>query len=810
MTIKISLTNFKCWDKKTVEIPDNGLTLLSGKSGAGKTTILEAFIFALFGTGSKLPSYGKTNCKVQLTFNDFDITRTKRPNRLVLKHNKNTYEDDAAQAIISEKFTSNFAMTGYMRQNSYNSFILLSPLEKLAFLERFAFQGTDLPKKKRQTKELIKEREKEFVAANSQLEMTVKILDERIPPKEMKFPIKCKNQEKGIQNHEKKIINNQKVLEHSQKGVKAYEDKMIALEKLNDFVQLRESRNSKIQQEIDDINETNDLRTLQTISLDEDIQTIKYDLQKCETMKRELFRQQEHERQQREYNELRSKEKERLTTKKNELESELKDYSFEEVNDTISVYRDFVPGLQRVQRLKEEISENQLKSDVEEQLEKYTARQQELTEKIRQAKQSQNVMDCPKCGNELKYSDGKLYLCEKLVDVSPKELKKLEDKLIDTEKKLSKVQKRKRQNDKITQENEIKQQEMDQFLEEFESTGGEDISELQQELQDMESELSHKKDCQKRLGEIDKMLESGEYGDILKSLQKSLERLDIEDTVEIDNELIENESTLREKLEDMQLEKHSFENRKQRFERLSEELKNNQSEIVNRHNEFADKFKTVVAMKTLQEKRDKFAQQVKDKYTEREELMIISERLKDYAVYTREKEEYDQWVKRKDGLIEREKLTSKRLNASKKLKQTISEAESIAISNLIEKVNEHVETYINLFFEDDPMTVEVLPFTENKKKVVKPQINLRISYKGMDCDLGMLSGGELQRLVISFNLALCDMFDLPMVLLDECTSNLDQETTQVIVDGIKDNFDKPVVMIAHQVVSGMFDEIIKF
>ena len=99
MTIKISLTNFKCWDKKTVEIPDNGLTLLSGKSGAGKTTILEAFIFALFGTGSKLPSYGKTNCKVQLTFNDFDITRTKRPNRLVLKHNKNTYEDDAAQAI---------------------------------------------------------------------------------------------------------------------------------------------------------------------------------------------------------------------------------------------------------------------------------------------------------------------------------------------------------------------------------------------------------------------------------------------------------------------------------------------------------------------------------------------------------------------------------------------------------------------------------------------------------------------------------------------------------------------------------------
>ena len=30
---------------------------------------------------------------------------------------------------------------------------------------------------------------------------------------------------------------------------------------------------------------------------------------------------------------------------------------------------------------------------------------------------------------------------------------------------------------------------------------------------------------------------------------------------------------------------------------------------------------------------------------------------------------------KRDGLIEREKLTSKRLNASKKLKQSISEAE---------------------------------------------------------------------------------------------------------------------------------------
>jgi ABC-type bacteriocin/lantibiotic exporter with double-glycine peptidase domain len=47
--------------------------------------------------------------------------------------------------------------------------------------------------------------------------------------------------------------------------------------------------------------------------------------------------------------------------------------------------------------------------------------------------------------------------------------------------------------------------------------------------------------------------------------------------------------------------------------------------------------------------------------------------------------------------------------------------------------------------------------------------------------------------------------------LDECTSNLDKETTEIIVESIKDNFpNKTIILVAHQVVSGMFDEVIQF
>ena len=101
-------------------------------------------------------------------------------------------------------------------------------------------------------------------------------------------------------------------------------------------------------------------------------------------------------------------------------------------------------------------------------------------------------------------------------------------------------------------------------------------------------------------------------------------------------------------------------------------------------------------------------------------------------------------------------------------------------------------------------------FKEDKKKQMKPQINIEVKYKEMDCDINTLSGGELQRVVIAFNLALSEMFNNDFLLLDECTSNLDQELTNTIMNSIKSSFpDKKVIIIAHQVVTGIFETIIR-
>ena len=97
----------------------------------------------------------------------------------------------------------------------------------------------------------------------------------------------------------------------------------------------------------------------------------------------------------------------------------------------------------------------------------------------------------------------------------------------------------------------------------------------------------------------------------------------------------------------------------------------------------------------------------------------------------------------------------------------------------------------------------------SKKKTSKPSINIRIEYKGMECNLNMLSGGELARVVLAYTLALAEMFNTPLILLDECTASLDQEMTGVVFDSIKDHFNgKLAVIIAHQVVSGVFDNVL--
>jgi len=196
--------------------------------------------------------------------------------------------------------------------------------------------------------------------------------------------------------------------------------------------------------------------------------------------------------------------------------------------------------------------------------------------------------------------------------------------------------------------------------------------------------------------------------------------------------------------------------------------------------------------------------QIKKKNNEK----IIQE-IEEWEKYQTEIENYNGWKIKVNELERLEKIARTEYASATKMKDKILEAESIAMLNIIDSINTHARVYLDCFFPDNPISVNLQTFKETKKST-KPQINIEIEYKGMESDINMLSGGELSRVILAYTMALAEMFNTPLLLLDECTSSLDQELTETVFTAIRENFNgKLTLLIAHQVVTGVFDKIIK-
>lgn len=169
--IELKLKNFKCFENKTFNFKDE-MVLISAPSGSGKTSILSAIKFALWGSGKTLTKgeimHGKNSCSVTLTYNDITIQRTKRPNRLVYTKQNEIYEDNEAQIYINK----------YFGNQSHNNFLESSSSDKTEYLEKMAFgKSTEIIElMKENTKENIRSINDETNNTEGQLSLTKKLL----------------------------------------------------------------------------------------------------------------------------------------------------------------------------------------------------------------------------------------------------------------------------------------------------------------------------------------------------------------------------------------------------------------------------------------------------------------------------------------------------------------------------------------------------------------------------------------------------------------------------------------------------------
>lgn len=164
--MKVIVKGFRCHRDSEYSFNDNSITLLSGASGAGKSTILQAIFWCLYGGLRNIYTNGTKSGKISVTlvFPHCTIYRQGRPNLLEIaltpvntslsqtsssqinEHSVKKYQDATAQEIIDKMFGIKdlWRACCYIEQNSRCTLLTGSNNDRMDLLNKLSF-STDNP-----------------------------------------------------------------------------------------------------------------------------------------------------------------------------------------------------------------------------------------------------------------------------------------------------------------------------------------------------------------------------------------------------------------------------------------------------------------------------------------------------------------------------------------------------------------------------------------------------------------------------------------------------------------------------------------
>lgn len=822
--MKLKLKNFRCHTNRTFEFPEAGLVNISGSSGDGKTTILSAIVYALYGKipgKTKKPcTHGKNTCKVELNIISLglNITRTNRPKKLSLIFTEvdtdgdegTQHEDDIAQSIIEEKIGmtfEEFIAASYIVQRSNASVLSMTPTEQINFIEILA--STNASNFKTQIKEKQKDLTNQSLTLQGELSSLTLLLEEAkedfsetfrdfVPDEDNFDPTypdqireNIKENEKKISSIQKSIKKDQSLLDSLRKSEKEYKNTLKKIQSLE--LKLEECK-EKIDSLTSEIGEEDMIEVYnQEISEKEKLIDLYYKLENLKKKKVDF------EAAVKEYENSKilklEKIKSDLSTEEQLLEMEThldEAIEYKKLYDAEKVLYDL--NFSKKTAAKKNISNifKEIKAST------IGTNGKDIKKPLQMIKYLKNVqksliyqnqcLQCPNCESKLILEDKKLALVNEVDEINvevaigeTKHAKEVETTIEMIEKYINGIEMN------IPDANMILQ----------------DLSAEPENILDLQKEFIRKK----RVKEEFEELSSSFLPPVLLKMQENIRK---------DELLLEKFSN-----EGLDFEGINIDDLNSERDQLKSHLSNlqkNQNDLVRFQKNQKIYEREILSLKKT-EHFNSDIKNIEDRLTIQTRTIVdISEESSNLRAELDQLKELESYQKKKTdikGLEKKVRLAKTKLDKINNLlegyiglEDVARDAELLTLEDAVESINAHAKIYLDYFFED-PIMVRLECIKEVKsKKSFKLQMNTSIEYKGDTYgDIEELSGGERQRCDMAFLLAVSDILGGKMLLLDECLNNLDSSINTDVLGLVRDmcSSEKLVLVISHEAVKGLFD-----
>lgn len=774
--MKIHLHDFGCWESKTIEFEDTGINLLSGPSGSGKTTILRAIVFALYGVGKKVVRTGKSKCKVELWHRDLYVVRTKGPKRLIVRIGEHEYEDAEAQGVLNTRFGD--ISLSYLEQNGKNTFVGMSPQQKLEFIETLSFLNFDLGNTKERLKQRIKSEERHRLELDTQLSSCLEQMDYLNIPKEP--------EDKALLDIARKTGNPDEMIESRNTQIKEQYERILQLQSEIKSQNLLREKIVRMEQQLEQAKTL--LRTYQDKCRDAsdtiasiDTQTYRDIVDTYEKYTRLDELAQRIQEQQRLSDELLQDEQYTTQQRLDELNKKSFPYSRKEIKKLLKRARVDIQTRDELIKVQERIDQISIDEDVD-QLE---ATLEALNQQITEYAMCKRPYQCPKCSATLGIVDSCL-VCIQSTAFSKTKMDKLQRDYTNLKSKITSIRVLNNELDTLS----ARKQELTEKLDTS-------LRYSVDELEDMyEQATLHKQE----LASLTATLES--IHERISRATKAIEPLRTEHKLvsreleTLERPTFEQRDEASRYLEQVSSAEHILKEYNPMIKTQEETIQTLTDEISISKNKYIDVDTLQLEADRLYTLNDTLRHQVNNLYQIKEYLEALAE-------HTRLSTLQQTLVRRID---EAKHMYQKCIE----FKEMIAKAEGISIASSIDTLNMNAQIFLDAFFPDEPMSARIVPVKGKDSKKERRQINIELDYKGMSLETSMLSGGEYDRLSLAFMLGICNISKSPIVLLDECISSLDQENAENVCSYLRTHqSDRCSILIAHQVVSGVFDQVVE-